>query len=73
LGKFTVLDTALSVYFCQAALEADVPLGRDLVGGDEEAAHILRDFLEVPDGAGAGNVFHELGAENPRLLASSSK
>ena len=22
----------------------------------------MRDFLEVPDGAGAGNVFHELGA-----------
>ena len=56
----------MSVCFWKARLEADVPVGRDLVGGDEEAPQVLGDFLEVPDGAGLGDGLHEFrGVEAP--------
>lgn len=45
--------------FLEGRLDADVPLGGGFVGGDEEAAEILGNFLDVPDGARLGDVAHE--------------
>ena len=62
LGEVHRLGHGVVGVFLPGGLEANVPLGRDFVGGDEEAPHVLGDFLEVPDGAGAGDGLHEFGA-----------
>ena len=61
-GEIHRLGDGVVGVLLEGRLNADVPLGRDVVGRDKEAADVLGDFLEVPDGAGLGDAAHELAA-----------
>ena len=46
LGEVHRLGDGVVGVFLEGGLEADVPLGRDVVGGDEDPSDVLRDLLE---------------------------
>ena len=59
LGEVHRLGDGVVGVFLEGRLELDVPDGGGFVGGDEEAAHVLGDLLDLPDGAGLGDALHE--------------
>ena len=66
LGEVHRLGDGVVGVLLEGRLDLDVPVGGGFVGGDEEAAHVLGDLLDLPDGAGLGDALHELrGIEAP--------
>lgn len=59
LGRFTVLDTALSVWRWKCRLHTEMPLGRDVHRGHEHPAQIFGKLVEALDGPELRHAFQK--------------